>query len=519
MIAPMVGTVWRRFASTLVVGVAGATVMAGCGSDSDDSARESASDTSRAAAESADVAAYRETVPTRFVTDDAGRVVLLRGTNEDGSVKNSGHMTQMAESELARIPNEFGWNSVRVLLQWSAIEPEKGEFDEAYLDEVVTDLDRWRDLGVHVILDMHQDIYGSAVHGNGAPEWATITDGLTVGDPPEGQWYLAATDPAAQVAYQNFWDKSRGHPELQEHYWLAWQEVVERVKDHPALLGYDLMNEPVFANGDLTATLKIQPDAAAGRFTNPKLTSFMQDGINAIRELDTEHWITLAPTSLLNAFPYKGDLIASDIRDPRDGQPRLIYGPHLYQREIHDGLPRPAGDQYVVKWEEFRTAEAESLKAALWIGEFGGPRIPDFPAYLDEVLTMADRSYAGWAHWVYDSGGWGPRNDDLTVSETGKQLVRAYPSALAGVPTSYSFDPTTKVMKVTYTTAELAAPTELSLPTLLYPKAPQVVAADNVELDVTWIRDGLASVEPNVETGTTVTLCVVPAGEPVECAA
>lgn len=494
----------------VAAGVVAAVASCGGGGSQDESDADSSAAEAMAAAP--DVEAYRETVPTRFITDDSGRVVLLRGTNVDSASKATGHLSTLADPELDRVASEFGWNSVRLLLNWSAIEPEKARFDTAYLDEIVAHLDKWHKRGVHVILDMHQDIYGPAVGGNGAPQWATITDGLVVGKPPEGAWYLAATDPAAQVAYQNFWDESRGHPELREHYWLAWQEVVKRVKDHPAVLGYDLMNEPVFANGDLTATLALQPQAAAGEFTNPNLTGFMQDGIDAVRAVDSDHWIVLAPTSLLNAFPYKGDLIAADVHDPRDGQARLIYGPHLYQPQIHDGAPRPAGDRYVVDWERFRTAEATELDAALWIGEFGGPRIADFPAYLDEVLTMADRQLMNWAHWSYDAGGWGPRDGDTgKVTDTGRQLTRAYASAVAGVPTEMSFDPKTSVLRLTYATAELNEPTELSLPELVYPERPRVVAADGVELDVAWPKAGVATVLPDVEPGTAVTVCVFPA--------
>lgn len=38
---------------------------------------------------------------------------------------------------------------------------------------------RWfRAQGIRVVLDMHQDLWGPATTGNGAPTWATYTDGL-----------------------------------------------------------------------------------------------------------------------------------------------------------------------------------------------------------------------------------------------------------------------------------------------------------------------------------------------------
>jgi endoglycosylceramidase len=44
-------------------------------------------------------------------------------------------------------------------------------------------------------------------------------------------------------AFDNFWNYEE-HPELQDHYAAMWAHVAERFRDHPAVIGYDLMNEP-----------------------------------------------------------------------------------------------------------------------------------------------------------------------------------------------------------------------------------------------------------------------------------
>ena len=71
---------------------------------------------------------------------------------------------------------------------------------------------------------------------------------------------------AVQAAYQNFWDPARGHPDLQANYIESWVQVARRFAEDPAVLGFDLMNEPGFANGDLNETLTQVPEAAAGTF-------------------------------------------------------------------------------------------------------------------------------------------------------------------------------------------------------------------------------------------------------------
>lgn len=411
----------------------------------------------------------------QFIVDDCGRVVLLRGTNVESSAKGNAQADSHLPAsgwESQQHLGQLGWNSVRFLIFWGAVEPEKGVYDDAYLDEVETWLDGYAEQGIHVVLDMHQDIYGWAAGGNGAPDWAVITDGLEVQPPGEGQpWYLAATDPAAQRAYQNFWDTSLGHGDLREHFIAAWQHVAERFADHPAVIGYDILNEPVFANGDLTETLAIQADAEAGNFHNANLTEFSQQAIEAIRGADDDAWIMVEPTSLVNAFPYPGDLIEEDLSDPRDGPPRLVYAPHLYEPSVHDGNGYAADSPYVAKWEEYREGEAGALDAGLYIGEFGGsPDNTRMDEYLADVMAMADRNMLSWAQWSWDppespDGSWSPVTLDGELTANGERLARVQPRVVAGVPEEFSWDPDARVFRMTWTERDgVEGPTELGVP-------------------------------------------------------
>ena len=54
------------------------------------------------------------------------------------------------------------------------------------------------------------------------------------------------SSPAVQAALDHFWANS-GAPDgvgLQDHYARVWQFVAQRFHDEPAVIGYDLMNEP-----------------------------------------------------------------------------------------------------------------------------------------------------------------------------------------------------------------------------------------------------------------------------------
>lgn len=462
----------------------------------DDGAAGPAADAGEGADGGAVCTGALEAPDPRFVVDDCGRVLVLRGTNvasaNKGDSVDDRHLPDSVESQehLAG----FGWNGVRFLISWGAVEPAPGEYDEGYLDELETWMDWYADHGVHVVLDMHQDVYGWAVGGNGAPDWAVETDGLEPQPLAEGQpWYLAAADPAVQAAYRNFWHPERGHPELQDHFFAAWAHVAERFADHPAVIGYDLFNEPVFANGDLAETLAVQEEAAAGRFRNETLTAFMQRGVETIRAVDDDAWVFVQPTSLLNAFPYAGDLEAAGIRDPRPEGPRLGYAPHLYEPAVHDGHGYAPDSPYVARWEELRVAEAEALGATLYIGELGGPPDQDgMAAYAADVLAMADRAMAGWAQWSWDpaerpDGAWSPVTVDGELTDWGRWLARVQPRAVAGVPTGFSWDPGASVFRMSWTEREgVVGPTELAAPVAAWDGEVEVVLdgeAVDVEVD------------------------------------
>ena len=95
-----------------------------------------------------------------FVRDDDGRVVILRGMNIMSSAK--GHperLPDLEEEDVERYARQWGFNVVRYLIFWDAVEPSPGEYDAAYFDKTEERLDWFADHGVHVILDMHQDVY------------------------------------------------------------------------------------------------------------------------------------------------------------------------------------------------------------------------------------------------------------------------------------------------------------------------------------------------------------------------
>lgn len=496
----------RRTWSRISLLLAGLILVAGCSSGGDGARTTTtkAGGTEGAAATGCD--GSTESPDTRFIVDGCGRVVILRGVNVEsaskGSEQGGDHLPQTPIDAQERL-GDWGWNNVRFLVFWGAMEPEDGTWDDAYLDEVGEWLDWYADHDVHVVLDLHQDLYSWKTNGNGAPDWAVDTKGLEVQGIGEGvPWYAQGADPGVQAAYQSFWNPEPGKRDYKVDYLEAVAHLAERFADHPAVIGYDVMNEPSFANGDLNATLALQADAAAGTFHNDNLTAFMQGGIDAVRTADQDAWVMVEPTSLLNAFPYPGDLIWDDLTDPRDGPPRLTYAGHLYQPEVHDGKGYAEGDGYLDQWAEYRSGEAEAFEASLWFGEWGGSPDQDrMDAYLADTTAMADELMAGWAWWSWDPGGWGPLETDLeTRTANGDGLLRVQPRAVAGTPTSFEWVPDLRMFTMHWDErSDAHGATEIAVPAALFDDAP-VVTLDGKEIDADWDRKtGVLRVEADRE--------------------
>ena len=117
-------------------------------------------------------------LPPPFITDAQGRALILHGANVSGSAKNHPErLPWVDEAAVRRTADDFGFNFARYLIFWDAVEPQPGVIDTAYLDAVAERLDWFHAAGIHVVIDMHQDVYSQVFCCDGAPAWAIDDDG------------------------------------------------------------------------------------------------------------------------------------------------------------------------------------------------------------------------------------------------------------------------------------------------------------------------------------------------------
>jgi endoglucanase len=218
-----------------------------------------------------------------------------------------------------------GFNAIRVPLHYSLFESDDAEGFKL-LDQLIL----WcRAEGLYVILDMHA--------APGGQTGANIDDGT-------GYPWL----------YQS--------PQEQEHLVAIWRRLATHYRDEPAVLGYDLLNEPI------PHYPKVKP-------LSPLLEPLYKKLSGEIRQIDTHHILFLGGAQWDGNFSVFGK--------PFDFN--VAYTFHKYWTEPDEKVLR----QYI----DFR----DRFDVPIWMGE-SGENTDEWIAQFVKVLEQHD---IGWAFWPY----------------------------------------------------------------------------------------------------------------------
>ncbi len=445
----------------------------------------------------------------RFV-DPAGRHVILHGVNIGAKHKKTEYVSWHQPSDFARMET-WGFNCVRLLIIWAAIEPECGKYDDAFLERIDQRIAWAKKHGLYVLLDMHQDLWGEKPGGDGAPEWATLDKGR----PHRKLGHLWSdaylVSPMIQTAFDSFWANRPG-PDgvgIQDRFALAWQHVAKRYADEPAVVGYDLLNEPFPGSDILLMQAKMIPQLVeilapgAGvcgllevarqlkdpverhkvferfndmdayrkyvevpapvcqRFERTKLTPMYQRVARAIREVDRRHILFIEPSITCNQG------IASALQPVvgADGRPDplVALAPHAY-----DLVTDVRGAGAV---SEPRTAfiyrrhhdTVQRLNVPSLVGEWGALGVQ--PAHFEAAainVRQLEATLASDTYWYFGKG--------MAKGKFFKMLQRPYPTAVAGVIVRYRLDTETGVFECVWREdPAIKAPSRFYVPSIWYP--------------------------------------------------
>jgi hypothetical protein len=227
----------------------------------------------------------------------------------------------------------WGFNAVRLPMHYNLftlpIEEEPVAGQHTWLDKgfaMVDSLISWcRAHDMYVLLDLHA-----------APGGQGYESGISDYDPDK----------------PSLWERKANRDKTV----ALWKKLAERYADEPAILGYDLINEP---NWELPG--------------NALLRSLYRQITDSIRTVDTKHMIFIEGNWFANDF--------TGLTPPWDDN--MVYSPHKYWSY---------NDQGSIYWA---LAIGNAYDVPIFFGESGENSNPWFT----EAVRLFERNGLGWAWW------------------------------------------------------------------------------------------------------------------------
>jgi endoglycosylceramidase len=360
----------------------------------------------------------------REIRDTHNRQVLLRGINVT-ALTDQYQVNPRLPTVVPLRPRDyrkmeaFGFNVIRLAVNWSKLEPERGQISNTYIDRIAKVVHRAADHGMYTVIDMHNGGWGKYVatppgercpgelrrsHGwLGAPEWATFTDGQTTCHDDKTN----KRTPAVKAAWFNFWTNHKEPSWLdgrgiQDHLVDVWGELGRRFANDPSLAGYDLLNEadPGGIGHDELSGYDGRFDAAA---------------IDAIRQGEAQaggfsHMVIFEPNLTWTSHGLKSHTPEPGFSD----DPNLVFSPHLYGRDVHTTeRPISAVKHDLRKQVRLTGRRARQYDLPLWIGEWSfSPWDTDAFKKLRAHIKIQDSRVLGTAWWQWKGACGAPQRFD-----------------------------------------------------------------------------------------------------------
>lgn len=287
--------------------------------------------------------------------------------------------------------------------------------------------DKWRSAGGRDFLMGDADHYQGLVEADVTTLRRALDDanavGLKVVLVPLSLPLLRWKQKNGDVVDQRLWQSFDNHAPAQRF----WRDLATALKGHPALAGYNLINEPAPEYGTTLAEHASREDMLkwyAGVQGGPRdLRQLYTELVASVREVDADMPL------MLDAGWYA----AADAFDywpaPLDDA-KLLYSVHMYEPYAATSAPNqkrstpyrypaevPFGDRSE-RWDAARVrsylqqpmdwAKTHGIGAnRMVIGEFGCMRRwPDCGAYLRDVLAVAEQQKVHWAFYAFREDGW-----------------------------------------------------------------------------------------------------------------
>ena len=357
----------------------------------------------------------------KVIRNRRGDALLLRGMNvrvkqlfdaefDNGRVPNI-HVADFT-AEDARLMRNYGFNFLRLAINWSALEPEKGQINQSAMDKINDVVRLCEAEGIYVLLDFHQDGYSKFIGQDGFPLW-TIRPPLADPKKPSEDTHTSA---ASMIAFGHFIKNVDG---LQNAFANIVAVVDAAFKNDPAVIGIEILNEPIAGTGYEQLVPFYSRVVKRVNGQNPDRIWFFEP--SAVRNQTDKTPLAVAP------FP----------------SPNAVYSPHIYTN-VFSGASASLEDSMANAHNE-----AESWNAPLFVGEFGAGPGEWANQWLRRSLDLQNKYLAHSTLWVWkEYESWGIFEATGTVTDTVwklrpehlKNMSSPYPQEVEGTLISLAFD-------------------------------------------------------------------------------
>jgi len=405
--------------------------------------------------------------------DEQGREILLRGLNarvlglfdvtfDDGRTPLE-TIPPFVEEDCRVMAEDLGMNHLRLPVNWSAIEPVQGTYDEAYLSRILAIADACSKHGISTLVDLHQDAFSKEIGEDGAPLWAIVPPPPELLEGPLEDLGTRRTSAPVMNAFDSFFNDANG-VETAYAKMAAW--LAAGIDGKPGVVGLELMNEPVLI------------------IFEGRLDDFHDRVAAEVRKVAPELTVFFEPNSLRNLTD------RADVRRPVAFDD-AVYAPHVYTDVFEDGWASMDA-QAIRDSVTLVRAEADDLGATPYVGEFGAAPDANGLAYDRAALDAFDRERISAAFWVYEEwsqGSWG-LYDTAANGERGPlradvadAVARPFPMAVAGKLDAFAYEAATRTLTVQIEAAS-GGTHVLSVPGRVYPSG-VVITCDGTAVDAT----------------------------------
>ncbi len=300
----------------------------------------------------------------REIVGPDGAPVLLRGINLGNWLVPEGYMFKFDSANSPRLIND-------VLSQ--LVGPEEAasfwrEYRERYISR--EDIRYIRSIGLNSVrIPFHWGLFESEDTPGCMKETGFVLLDSVLGWCAEsGIWAILDMHCAPGGQTGDNIDDSRGYPFLfdspgeQERAIRIWKAIAGRYRDTPAVIGYDLLNEPI-------------PPFFDTERLNPLLEPLYRRIVSAIREVDANHVVFLGGAQWNTNF--------GPFTKPFD--PNVVYTFHKYWCDTTQAV--------VQEYVTFR----EKHGVPIWMGESG----ENTAEWIASFRRLQERNNIGWCFWPY----------------------------------------------------------------------------------------------------------------------